>query len=190
MTNEIIELRKSCWNEAVYCFGTSGIFGKRATRYRRLLRLLSFLGVAVPAMLGGILLAFGTNFEYLSLTIYVASLLGLLQLVLSLWSLVAKWEDAFAYSLESLSSNRNLASLFEELGKNLPSDEREFRVRYDLLQSENRLRTKQDDQQMITIKENRYGMRLALRQYQRACAGCNLVPTSIKPTDCDVCGNF
>jgi mobilome CxxCx(11)CxxC protein len=188
--NQIIELRKSCWNEALQCFGTSEIFAKRAVKYRRRLRLLTFLGVAVPATVGGILLSFGANFEHLNLTIYLASLLGLVQLVLSLWSLVAKWDDSFAYSLESLSSNRSLVSLFEDIGRNPPSDEQEFKLRYELIQSDNRLRAQRDDQQMITPQEKRYGMRSALRQYRRACAGCNQIPTSMKSTSCGVCGNF
>lgn len=184
------ELRKKCWDEAFHSFGTAEIFRKRASKYRRLLRSLTFLGVAVPTAVGGIVLSFGVDFKYTSIVILIASILGLAQLILSLWSLVAKWDDTYAYSLESLSDNGKLSSLFQELAESPPNDRDEFRTRYDLLQAESRIRTERDNQQIITDKEKRYGMRASLRQFRRECVSCKQIPTSMEATDCDVCGNL
>lgn len=184
------ELRKQCQEEAFDCFGTAEIFGKRSKTYRRKLRGLTFLGVVVPAAVGGLVLSFGVDFQYTSVVIGIASVLGLAELVLSLWSLVAKWDDLFAYSLESLSANTQLYSMFKELAENPPQTFQEFKTQYELLQAQNRARTDRDSQQIISERENRFGMRASLRQFQKACASCKKVPTSLKPTDCDVCGDF
>jgi mobilome CxxCx(11)CxxC protein len=185
-----LKIHTECWDEALHCFGTAAIFRKRANRARLRLRILTFLGIVVPASVGGLVLSFGTDFQYKNLVIVFASIFGLIQLVLSIWSLVAKWEDSFAYSLESLSVNDRLSSLFQELAKAIPIDSMELKTRYELLQAENRDRRARDNQQLITEKEHRFGMRAALRQFQRTCISCKKVPTSLTPTNCDICGNF
>ncbi|MDR3625278.1 MAG: hypothetical protein P4L45_00510, partial [Ignavibacteriaceae bacterium] len=63
-------------------------------------------------------------------------------------------------------------------------------ISYRLLKIENDFRIDRDNQQYITEKEKRMGMRAGLRQFKRACAACKQVPVSLKSTNCDVCGNF
>lgn len=180
-------LRSKCWDLAIHAFGTAWIFEKRARKLRWKLKILSFLGIAVPVVIGGIVLSFGTNPRILPALLWVAGVLGVAQLTGSVWSLVARWDDSLAYALESVTANYRLSRRFESLGEQPPADlEVEFRV----LDAENQARKDLDFRQDLTPKEKRAGLRAGLRQFQRACVGCNEVPTSMSPTDCEVCGNF
>jgi len=187
--NEFDKLREKCWNDAFYTFGTAWIFEKRASKLRRRLRILTFLGIAVPLALGGTVASFGLDFKYLGLIILLAGILSIVQLIGSVWALVAKWEDEYAYSLESVVGNYGLSNKFKELGENPPQSE-ELRIKISLLDAENRLRKDSDYKHVITEKEKRMGHRAALRQFHRACVACKEIPTSMKSSDCDVCGNF
>lgn len=92
--NEIDEIRKYAWDHSFHSFGTSWIFEQRFRALKIKIRLLSFLGIIVPTFVGGIILAFGTDFKYMWLVLLIASLLGLIQLTFSIWSLVSKWDDS------------------------------------------------------------------------------------------------
>ena len=109
--------REECWNEAFHAFGTAWIFEKRAFRLRRRLRILTFLGITVPLALGCTVASFGLKFRYLGLIIFLAAILGIIQLVGSAWALLAKWEDEYAYSLESTAANYRLSAKYTELGE-------------------------------------------------------------------------
>lgn len=185
-----VDIRNKCWDEAVYCFGTASVFEKRSRAYKRRLQWLTFLGLAVPLAVGGIVMSFGVDSPYIVLVIALASLLGLAQLILSLWSLVAKWDDMFAYSVESCSDNYRLSDLFKSLAQFENPNSLEHLNRYELLQTENRMRSGRDSQQTLSDREKRMGLRAALRQFQRTCVACKLVPVSMKSSKCDVCGNF
>lgn len=183
--NEV--LRKDCWIQAIYTFGTAYIFEQRQHKFRKYLRGITFLGIAVPLSVGGVVGSFGINSRFLPYLLGVAGVLGVVQLILSLWAIVAKWDDELAYSLESMTDNNRLSAGFERLGKISPSD---IKLRFEILQAENQARINSDNKQGINDKEKRMGMRASLRQFQKECSGCGLKPTSMVASDCDVCGNF
>lgn len=183
------KLRENCWNKAFYTFATARIFEKRASRLRLPLRLLTFLGIAVPLALGGTIASFGLDFKYFELIIIITGILSITQLIGSLWALVAKWQDEYAYSLESIVVNYGLFNNYKELGENPPQLE-EFKIKMNLLDTENRVREESDLKRGISEKRKRMGHRAALRQFQRVCVACGKIPTSMKATDCDVCGKF
>jgi len=184
------DLKKICLDNALYAFGTAYIFEKRASKYKRIFNILTFLGIVVPASFGGLVLSFGTDFRFKEIIILIISILGLLQLVLSIWSLVAKWDDSLAYAQESLSANYRLSANFKELAENPPDNLKDFEISYRFLKVENDSRNDRDNQQLVSGKEKRMGMRAGLRQFKRVCAVCHQVPVSLKPSDCEVCGNF
>jgi mobilome CxxCx(11)CxxC protein len=187
--NTFDKKREHSWNEAFYAYGTAYIFEKRAYKLRWRLRILTFLGIAVPLALGGAVASFGLNCKYLGIIIFITGVLGIMQLIGSTWALVAKWEDEYAYSLESISSNYSLSDKYKELGESPPRSD-EFRIKIDLLDAENRIRKESDLKHGITDKEKRMGHRAALRQFRRACVECKEIPTSMKGSNCNVCGNF
>ncbi len=89
-----------------------------------------------------------------------------------------------------MSANQQLYEAYRSLGSNPPQDPNGARVQFDLLNTERKCRDMQDDKEGITEAEKRAGMRAALRQFQRKCAGCNEVPKSLEPLNCAVCGKF
>jgi mobilome CxxCx(11)CxxC protein len=165
------KLRENCWNKALYSFATAWIFEKRASRLRWRLKLLTFLGIAVPLALGGTVASFGLDFKYLGFIVIVAGVLSITQLVGSLWTLVAKWQDEYAYSLESTVVNYGLSTNYKELGENPPQNE-ELKIKTNLLDIENRVIEESDYKHGISEKEKRMGHRAALRQFRRACVTC------------------
>jgi mobilome CxxCx(11)CxxC protein len=182
-------LRSECWKQAVYAYSGVAIFEHRANLLRRRLRTLTFLGIAVPGIAGFAYLTYGDNW-FAKFLVGVAGILGLLQLIGSIWSLVFHWDDDFAYALESMSVNQSLFDRFSSLASRPPATAPEMQMRFEIISVENEARTASDHRQGITEDEKRFGMRAALRQLQKSCAGCGLTPKSLEPTNCDVCGNF
>ena len=97
--DQIDGLRSHCWDEAVHTFATAVMFERRARRRRGALQALNFLGIGAPVALGGVILSFGLNASYIPVLIVIAGVIGVVQLVASVWSLVAGWQDDLSFSL-------------------------------------------------------------------------------------------
>ncbi|MBN1225059.1 MAG: hypothetical protein JXB23_17555 [Candidatus Aminicenantes bacterium] len=190
MADSLDQKRLECWDIAVHAFGTARIFEERAKKLKINLKWITFFGIGVPMSVGGVLMAFGLNSAYLPIAMTTASVLGVFQLIFSLWSLVSRWEDNLSYSLESGSLNHRISRNFKSLAIDPPSNQEVFRMRFEILSVEEANRNDLDNKQGITEKERRMGMRAALREFKRPCAGCKEIPTSMKATDCNICGNF
>ena len=191
MTNRIPnEKRRLCADAALKCHGTAYIFEKRASAIRRKITLLSFLGIAVPASVGAIIGKYSLSAENLRLVLGIAGTIATIQLLVSIWSLVSGWNQNLTHYLESKSANYRLSGQFEKLIKTTTLSGHDFEVEFQTLEREAALRANLDNQHDITDKEKRMGMRYGLRQYQRPCAGCRKIPTTMKPTNCGICGNF
>jgi mobilome CxxCx(11)CxxC protein len=181
--------RSQSWDYAVHTFGTAYVFGHRARQLKRKLHWVNYVGIAVPLLVGSLVLALGP-FQLLPFIIAVAGLVGGAQVAFNLWSIIGRWVEEYAYALTSVAENDRLCRRFCELGAHPPETLRELKQQYSELQLEDSKRREQDHQHGITDAERRMGMRAALRQFQRPCAGCRAVPTSMEPGDCGVCGNF
>ena len=180
-------VRYEAWDKAFHAYGTAYIFEQRAARYRSRLRTLAFLGIVGPFFLGILYLSFRTQQALIDVVALLAGIIGVIQFVVSLWSITAKWEDVYSYALESLATNYRLSKEFETIGKHISQDaERKFA----LLSAEDRLRSELDNKQALTLKEKREGMRAALKKFRRECVECGQIPNSMKASDCDTCGNF
>jgi mobilome CxxCx(11)CxxC protein len=184
------EQRRECAESALRCFGTAYIFERRAIPIRKRLRWLTFLGIAGPAALGAVVATFSLGKAALAISVGLVGIIGIGQLILSIWALVAKWDDGLAYYTESKSANYRLADEYAKLMKAQCLAPQEFDMQFKQLETEGRLRTELDQRQDITDQEKRMGMRAGLRQYQRACAGCKTVPVSLRATECEICGKF
>ena len=178
-------LRSDCWNRALYAFGTAYLFERRAKRFGDRLRWVTFLGILVPLLVGGVILSFGT--QVLPFMLIPAGAFSVVQLVLSAWALVAKWDDSLAYARESTADNYQLASEFEQLARTNPP---EIAAKAELLRVREKNRTDADLRQDLSNAEKSAGLRAALIQFQRPCAACKNIPASMVPSDCRVCGNF
>jgi mobilome CxxCx(11)CxxC protein len=181
---ELQTLKAAAWNKALESSGTAYIFEVRARRLGKRLNYLNFLGLAVPLNVGAVVLAYGTK------AIPICSAIGVFQLVVFGWSLVAKWVDRYQHSVQALVSNRSLAQKYESLAKEEPAGLLDYRHRLDVLDATDSAQRAEDYQQEIREAETRMGMHAGLRQYERECAGCHITPIRMEPTECGVCGDF
>ncbi|MFA6001458.1 MAG: mobilome CxxCx(11)CxxC protein [Thermoleophilia bacterium] len=184
------ERRGECAEEALRSFGTAYIFEKRAKKIRWKVTSLTFFGIAVPASVGAVIATYNISSENLKYIVYTAGSLAFIQLLLSIWSLSSCWNQKLAYYLESKSANYRLADRFDSLGKTTLLTAHDFDTEFRVLKNEAEMRTVLDYQHDVSDREKRMGMRSALRRFQRPCPECNEVPTSMKSTNCHICGNF
>lgn len=183
---EIDDLRRECWDTALHCFGYSFLFKRRYRLYRFLLRVLLFVGLGTPLLIGALALSFGLN----PLVLAVASAVMIAQAVLSLWAVVHKLDDATVYAHKSGTENDFLAEGYRSLGRNPPSQKTRFKHEYELLQTRRTMIVSSDNEQAIKPKELRRAHRAGLREFRRECVGCGNTPTDMRSTDCGVCGRF
>ena len=184
------DLRRQCWDEALNSFGTAYIFEKRAEKLHLPRAILSFVGFALPVIVGGVALTYGADSKALPVVVGVAGMLGLLQLVLVAWSQVANWEGTYYSSKASTAANYDLSARFQALARPADKPREDWQRDYAVLYALSRQQAAADIQLVITAQEKRAGMRAALRQFQRACVSCKSVPESLDPSSCPTCGQF
>lgn len=184
------KLRQESWAQAVKTFSLHYIFSRRARRSARLLTFIKALGLLVPALIGALILSYGTNFVGLQWIVNFSIGVALLQFLLSLLSVVFKWEEHNSYANEAAYHHAELSFNYTNLANTPPPTMPELRAAFERLGMLHMTRAAQDLKQSITDLEDRRGMRAALREFQRPCVGCKTVPLSLASTDCDVCGKF
>jgi mobilome CxxCx(11)CxxC protein len=182
--------REDAWNRALHATATALIFERRAKVLKRKLRFLSFAGLAVPVIIGGLALSYGIGFKALPVLIIIGSVVGITQAVVSLWSLTSGWVEGYDASIQAIITNRRLAQSYEELARSQALNEGNYSLRFEALRAADDVQRAADYRQGIAEDEKRFGMRGALIRYRRGCAACNIQPVNMKPTECGVCGDF
>jgi mobilome CxxCx(11)CxxC protein len=184
------DIQHSCQESAFHLYATYYLYGRKSRKKDTWLQLITLLGLLVPVLIGGIVASYGLTSQVSYWFLAILTPIAVLQLALSTLAVVYKWDDKKNYYLASSISNRQLYAEFTNLAKFPPSDLGNLSHRFELLTQRLQNQDDQDDNYPLTDKELRRGMRYSLRQYQKPCAGCNKTPTSMKSTDCGVCGNF
>lgn len=184
------KLRQDCWDNSLQSFGKSYIFSKRADHFGHLISSLKVFGIIVPVAVGATASGYGFNSEILKYTIAISIPLSIIQLIISVFAVVNKWDDNLSYSFESVIDHNVLSDEFKKLGKLPPEDFITFSHEFEILETRLKSRIGQDSKFNIKERELRMGMRYALREFQRPCVGCKIVPLSMESTSCDVCGKF
>lgn len=187
--DQFTALRQTCWHRAVDAYGTSYVFRQRARSLKFKIRWLAYSGLAVPLIVGALVGAYG-EFKLLALVVAIGAAVGVVQIAVSLWSIVGNWPDGYAYARQAVAANESLSSRFAGLASTPPRTMAEFQHRFELIDAEDEAQRKQDNDRDITNAERRMGMRSALIRFGKTCAHCGLAPTSMEPTDCVVCGRF
>nr|WP_315200594.1 mobilome CxxCx(11)CxxC protein [uncultured Flavobacterium sp.] len=185
----IENIRIECHENKFHCYGKSYIYGERVNRYERRLRFINFIGLAVPLMFGGFVLTYGGDY-ITNLSIYLAGPVLLIQLLLSAFALVFKWDDELAYSLEATRDHNLLSQDFKTLGQFPPVGVDELTIRYNILNEKLKSRNEQDVKHDLSNKERIKGMRWALREFSKTCINCNNIPYAMEKTNCPVCGKY
>lgn len=181
------DLVKHCIDRAFYAYGTSRIFERRAQSLGKKRTVITFLGIVVPLTVGSIVLSFGAMPDLLPIFVWIAGVIGTVQLIVSTWSIVARWDEQHSYAVSAMLANTRLFNSWERLSKNALSNLKEHVSELD---AEDQRQEQSDLAQHITDKEKRFAMRTSLYYKGLACPACKIMPTSMKPSECDTCGNF
>jgi hypothetical protein len=56
-------IQQDCWARFIDTYGTACTFERRAAQYERRVRLLTFLGIVGPVLVGGVITSFGTSWS-------------------------------------------------------------------------------------------------------------------------------
>jgi mobilome CxxCx(11)CxxC protein len=184
------EKRIECADSALRCYGTAYIFEKRACDVRRKLKFLTFLGIANPMVVGAVIYTYNLCPESLRFFLCTTGAVSTFQLILSVWALVNEWDNKLSNYLASKSDNYNLADKYDKLAKTTIMTKNEFEIKFSSVEGEATSRVNFDEKYDVSGKEKRMGMRFGLRRYQRSCAGCKKIPTTMESTECGICGQF
>lgn len=174
-SDDVQAKRQLCWNNALAAHGTGYIFERRASRLRLFTRALTFSGIIVPALIGVMATSFYQGKSVPDWCIHSATVVGAVQLILSIWALVAKWDDSLAHALQSMQNNYDLQSRWETLAGGSPNI---LEAQFDQLSREDAKQRANDTKELVTDKERRQCMRAGFFKYLRECAGCDQVPKS------------
>lgn len=188
--NNAGNILQDCWDDALHSFGTSYIYSKRSKVISRYLRGVNFLGIFVPITIGGIVTSYSVSPDTLKIILFVAAPFSVIQLILSILSLNYNWDDKYSYYLESTNDNAQLSNEYKNLAKYHPKSESQFKSKKEFIDAKYNIRNTNDSKYILSPKEKREAMRYSLRNFQRSCAGCNIIPIDMISTDCGVCGKF
>ena len=114
-------------NSAFHSFGKTYIFEKRANHYSRLISILTIMGIIVPVIIGAIVLGYGMENNLVDYFIALAVPVSIVQLIISLISIVYKWTDQLAYANESAQDHYFLSDRFKKLGEFPPDNFKDAR---------------------------------------------------------------
>lgn len=181
---------QQCWDRACDCFATAKIFERRARAYRAKLDWLSYLGIGVPAVFGAMVAAWGKDVLANRPLMFLVALLGVVQVAISVASIIRRWPEEYAYANKSAATNYHLADAFKALAPTALAPPAGFNKELQNLTSRDQAQIQNDTEKHVSESEKSWGHRHALRQFQRSCATCNTVPKDMKPSSCSQCGAF
>ncbi len=179
-----------CTDRALFAHGTAQIFLARSIKYRNRLRLLSFVGLAGPLLVGAVVIHGLVTDKSMSLLLPVVGIVSVAELLVSAWSLAASWAENLSYSQRSTAENLALSSSFREVAQRASNPPDDLEVRFADLRGRDEVRRAADADRGVTNKEKRYGLHAGLLHFQRECVTCKVRPVSMDSTNCKVCGEF
>lgn len=187
----LIEFKKICDDHMFWCFGTSAIFQRRERKLKSRREWITYLGIIGPVIIGSVAGAFGKDwkvagFEALPILIFVASIVGVGQITLSVWALVAKWDDSYNAAQESIRANTALYNRFKHL-RDFTTEN--FQDELKELREENSRQETHDLKQSISEEEKRYAYHESMRYLGLPCRSCQVIPPGL-PSVCNSCGNW
>jgi mobilome CxxCx(11)CxxC protein len=183
------QLKEECWNKAYYNLATHYIFRKKSEHYERFIRWNNLLGILTPLSLGATVAAYGIQSNLIGYAIAVAAPLTVIQVLISGFAIVNKWDYLLSYSIESMTANRISYVNFQDLAKYPPQNLDEFSKKYRELSIISGERDVQDEKIKFSQKEDRIGTRYALWIMQKECPECHAIPKNMSPTKCGTCGD-
>ncbi|GAB3679681.1 mobilome CxxCx(11)CxxC protein [Salinisphaera aquimarina] len=184
-------IRKQSLDKSFQCFATAIIFERRFAVYQLRLRVLTYLGIVTPAVVGITYVTYGDESTLTLCFVALAGILGTIQLIVSLWAVVARWDEELEYSEESSLENRRLSLIFDTHARMPEVSGAEATVLVGNANRDLESLEARDRLKSVSDGEKRYGYRAALFEKDLVCKCCDKTPSSIeKPSDCKTCGCY
>jgi len=188
MENNIDKIRQDCWDKSLDAIGFGYIYQIKIKKINFWLRISKILGIVIPVFLGGVLTSAYNSENYLELVVLITTPIALFQLVLStILTINGADENILKYSTKAAEYSV-IETEFRQLARYPNDNEFEYLKKYEILIEREKGIGKGNLE--VSDKEKRIGMRFGLRELSRECVGCGKTPLSMKPTKCDICGNF
>jgi mobilome CxxCx(11)CxxC protein len=184
------KIKSDSSDKSITIFGYSYIFEKRIQWYLTCINYLKFSGIILPLIIVAIALSYGPNNDALFYASIVGTPLIILQLIISILSIMYKWDEELAYSFEAISDCKILYDEFLNLVKYPIQSSSELAKKFEVLNAKLSSREQQNLNHKITEKELRRGRRYSLKKHLQKCTSCKKIPTDMNSTQCEVCGNF
>ena len=185
------ERRAQAWDRAIHAEGTRVVFQQRAESLRRKTLFRDFAGIAVPICLAYLLGAevFPLLKPYRSLGVGALGLAAVVQTLMVVWSLLARWDEELAYAIRAARESYFLKEGWKKLGH---GDVKNLTIEYDILSRNQEIADLHDVEKTLTDQEKQRGMRSALIEFQRPCI-CHEIPKTPRPPwrktkPCGTCG--
>lgn len=170
-------------------YGTIQIFERRANRLKSLRAWLTFLGIVLPVTIGGVYLSFGQSEDLMKIIVLFAGFIGVFQLILSTWALVAGWDSSYESSIKSVQGNTTIYNKCKRFISCPPSNDNEFIRVYNEILKDSETQELVDLTQHISNKEKKFAYISSLRYYDRDCHACEQNPNGFnKHKKCPSCG--
>lgn len=186
------EIRNEAWKQFIDARGAQEIFNRRATSLKRWMRARDFLAVAIP-----VIVAFFATTDFIqkigdlkAFALAVLAIASVGQVLLSFWSLIARWDESRSISLQLSAESNVLEVQWRDIGKGHVKD---FELAYNNARARQQLLDAKLATAEITQSERVIGLRAGLKEIPRECMACNNIPSTIDPpwfpgTRCPVCG--
>ncbi len=191
LTMSTDELRNEAWTQFIYARGAHEIFRRRASKLKVYMRIRDFLAVALP-----VIIAFVATTDFIDKLggFKAVALAGLAvatagQVLLSLWSLIARWDESRSVSLQLMNDSNELETQWRDVGK---SDVPDLESAYGVAKARQKVVDARLAAEELTEAERLIGLRAGLKELQRRCVECGRIPVTIDPPKkvskaCPVC---
>lgn len=180
------EVRAKCHEKKFHAYATYYILQKRFKKFMSRNRFINVSNILLPAIIGAIYFNFGTDAISSVWAIKTCSVLGLLSMIATCVSFALNWSNSATESLMLSNENYELYLKFKELsGEETPNEDT-----YRIFSTLNDNLDKRVLDLGINEKERREGYRASLIQFNMQCSSCGEIPKNMKPSNCQVCGNF
>jgi mobilome CxxCx(11)CxxC protein len=186
------EIRQEAWKQFIDARGAQTIFSRRASSLKWWMQARDFSAIAIP-----VVVAFVATTDFIStlgnfkvLALAVLAIAGLLQVLLSSWSLISRWDEERSYSLRALRDAYDMEVKWRAIAK---GDVADLNPAYEAAKAQQQVIDSHDIGREISEAERQIGLRAGLKEVPRACVECKKIPATIDvPKNieqrCPICG--
>lgn len=183
-----VELNEICHRT----YATHTIFEHRERILGRRIKVIGYLGVVIPGIIGLVAMGVGSTGTLPSWLFVFASILLGVQFAASLLGTFLRWDELFSQSAKSQEANLMIYREADWAFQNFSNLQDQAETVRKLRSQETEL-MRTDYRQSVSEHEKRYGERYARYHRKKPCPTCNDVPKSVPEKvegSCATCGQY